>query len=335
MWGKYVPVGRRLSNMRTLLGKRKKNGLKVRPIEIEGRKIAKNFWGLRWCEHLESFADFRNRLPRGRTYVRNGSVGHLEIGRGRVSAVVAGSRTYEISVSIEKLPKSEWERVKSLCAGQISSALELLQGKLSKQVMGIVTNREKGLFPQPKQIKMKCSCPDWATMCKHVAAVLYGVGSRLDRSPEELFVLRGVDPRELIRADLDLAAPAATPDGLEEDDLSAIFGVDIEDTNEKPVVRTRASGTARQTPARKRTRRTSRTRQARDSARRPPRMPLQPSAAWINRLRERLDLSENEFARQLGVVPATVKRWLSATGPLTLNKRSREALRRLNQRSVS
>jgi uncharacterized Zn finger protein len=230
-WAPYVPVAeRRRRAMRKMESLRKK-GVDIQPVRIEGRKIAKTFWGEAWCSHLESFSDYENRLPRGRTYVRNGSVCHLAIAKGKIEAKVSGSEIYSLRIGIKTLPGRKWNAVKRRCSGQIGSLLELLQGRLSDNVMEVVTDRENGLFPHPDEITLDCNCPDWAVMCKHVAAVLYGVGARLDEKPELLFKLRGVDHEELIDADAEAAVSAATSKGkskrLDTGDLSDIFGIDI------------------------------------------------------------------------------------------------------------
>ena len=186
----YVSVAERRRQAQREMEKKRKKGLVVLPIVIDGRLIAKTFWGKAWCENLESYSDFENRLPRGRTYVRNGSVVHLEIQPGKISALVSGSELYSVEITISSLPKPHWKRIKTQCAGKIGSLVELLQGRLSTSVMEVVTQRGEGLFPKPAEIKMKCSCPDWAGMCKHVAAVMYGIGARLDNQPELLFLLR-------------------------------------------------------------------------------------------------------------------------------------------------
>jgi len=230
-WAPYVPVAeRRRRAMRKMESLRKK-GADIQPVEIEGRKIAKTFWGEAWCKHLESFSDYENRLPRGRTYVRNGSVCHLAISKGKIEAKVSGSSLYSLRIRIKTLPGKKWSAVKRRCGGQIGSLIELLQGSLSDNVMEVVTDRKNGLFPLPDEITLDCNCPDWAVMCKHVAAVLYGVGARLDKEPELLFKLRGVDHEELIDADAEAAVSAATSKGkskrLETGDLSDVFGIDI------------------------------------------------------------------------------------------------------------
>ena len=230
-WAPYVPVAeRRRRAMRKMESLRKK-GAGIQPVQIEGRKIANTFWGEAWCKHLESFSDYENRLPRGRTYVRNGSVCHLAISKGKIDAKVSGSSLYSLRIRIKTLPGKKWNAVKRRCGGQIGSLIELLQGSLSDNVMEVVTDRKNGLFPLPDEITLDCNCPDWAVMCKHVAAVLYGVGARLDKEPELLFKLRGVDHEELIDADAEAAVSAATSKGkskrLETGDLSDVFGIDI------------------------------------------------------------------------------------------------------------
>ena len=227
-WRRYVPVAARRAKALREMNKLRKKGKDIQPVEIEGRTIARSFWGKRWCEHLESFSDYANRLPRGRTYVRNGSVCHLAIQPGRIDAIVSGSELYDVTIRIDKLKASVWKSVKTRCSGQIGSMLELLQGKLSQQVMGVVTDRDRGLFPKPGEIKLDCSCPDWATMCKHVASVLYGVGSRLDDRPDSLFLLRGVDTAELIATEMALPGDAASDDALADDALAGIFGIDLD-----------------------------------------------------------------------------------------------------------
>lgn len=231
-WAPYVSVAERRRRAMKKMAALRKKGVDIQPVEIEGRKIAKTFWGEAWCEHLESFSDFENRLPRGRTYVRNGSVCHLAISKGSIEAKVSGSELYTIKINIKTLPGKKWNVLKAKCSGQIGSLLELLQGRLSDHVMAVVTNRQEGLFPLPKEISLKCSCPDWAVMCKHVAAVLYGVGARLDTRPELLFTLRGVNHEELIQADAEKAVTAATARGkskrLATAEIGEVFGIELE-----------------------------------------------------------------------------------------------------------
>src|SRR6516164_10246819 len=206
----YVSAAEKRRRAKKAANALEKKGRKLNPVRAEGRTIARSFWGKAWCENLESYSDYENRLPRGRTYVRNGSVVHLEIQAGKISALVSGSELYSVEITISSLPDPHWKCVKSECSGQIGSLVELLQGRLSKSVMDVVTQRGGGLFPKPAEIKMKCSCPDWAGMCKHVAAVMYGVGARLDDKPELLFVLRKVDHLELIAGAGDSAPVAAS-----------------------------------------------------------------------------------------------------------------------------
>ena len=231
-WAPYVSVAERRRRATKEMDALRKKGVDIQPVRVDGRQIARSFWGEAWCDHLESFSDYANRLPRGRTYVRNGSVCHLALAHGQVEAKVSGSDLYDVKVTIKTLPPKKWNSVKGRCGGQIGSLIELLQGRLSDHVMEIVTHREEGLFPLPGEMSFTCSCPDSARMCKHVAAVLYGVGTRLDNKPELLFVLRGVDHEELIAADAEEAVTAATSRGkakrLAETDLSDVFGIELD-----------------------------------------------------------------------------------------------------------
>ncbi|MDR0780114.1 MAG: SWIM zinc finger family protein [Pseudomonadales bacterium] len=226
----YVPVAQRRANAQKHVAKLKKQGHSVAPIVIEGRKIAKSFWGKAWCDNLEHYADFANRLPRGRTYVQNGSVIDLQLTRGKVQALVSGSAIYTVEITMAVAPPARWKAICADCAGSIGSLVELLQGALSKHVMERVCRPADGLFPAPREIKMACSCPDGAHLCKHVAAALYGVGARLDHAPDLLFTLRGVDRSDLVCVSTDLpitAVAAGSERVLADADMAALFGVDM------------------------------------------------------------------------------------------------------------
>lgn len=298
----------------------------IQPVEIGGRRIARTFWGEAWCDHLESFSDYENRLPRGRAYVRNGSVCHLEIAKGELTAIVSGSRLYDVKITVKTLPKKKWVELKKRCGGQIGSLLELLQGRLSKNVMTVVTDRGEGLFPLPGEMKFTCSCPDWARMCKHVAAVLYGVGARLDAKPELLFLLRGVDHEELISAEAHVAAATMPGKGgrrrIADEALAEVFGIEM--AAELP-----AAGMAAGPVAGKAAR----------SERAPAR--VEHSAVGVlslvsktrpvtgkdvAKLRAKLDMSQSRFSKLLGVSVPTVSNWERASGTLHLQARTLTAL---------
>ena len=225
----YVPVAQRQAEAAMTVAKLARAGKKISPVVIQGRNIATTFWGIAWCENLESYSDFANRLPRGRTYARNGSVVHLEIGKGQIASMVRGSSLYHIEIEIDELPKVRWQALKKECGGQVGSLVELLQGRLSKAVMGLVTDRDKGLFPKPKEIRITCSCPDDATLCKHIAATMYGVGNRLDKEPGLLFLLRGVDQSELIEEAVAPGSSAGKSAMVLKGDLATIFGIELGD----------------------------------------------------------------------------------------------------------
>jgi uncharacterized Zn finger protein len=227
-WRPYVPVAERQAKAARQMARRLGKGVAPEPVILQGGQISRTFWGQAWCRHLESFSDFANRLPRGRTYVRNGSVCHLSIAKGKIDALVCGSELYSVTIRVKALPGRLWTDIRRRCAGQIASLLDLLKGRLSDGVMAVVTHRQRGLFPQPGEITMQCSCPDWAVMCKHVAAVLYGVGARLDRAPDLLFALRGVDHEQLVQAEV-TALPTAKGTGrrLRTGTLEEIFGIEL------------------------------------------------------------------------------------------------------------
>lgn len=197
-WKPYVSAAERRKKAQRKAAALSKKGRTLVPVAAGRGAIARTFWGKSWCDNLQRYSDFANRLPRGRTYLRNGSVLDLQVGGGEVSALVMGSRLYEVAVRVAAVPKTRWQAIGRDCADSIDSLVDLLRGQLSQSVMERMCRPGTGLFPAPAEIKFTCSCPDWAGMCKHVAAVLYGIGARLDVQPELLFMLRKVDAKELI-----------------------------------------------------------------------------------------------------------------------------------------
>jgi uncharacterized Zn finger protein len=240
-WGNYVSVTDRRLKAQKAIAKLRKQGRSIAPVAIEGRNITKNFWGKSWCSNLERYSDIASRLPRGRSYVCNGLVVDLQITKGRIAAKVSGSKLYDVAITIAAVGAKRWRSMCCDCAGSIDSLVELLQGRLAQAVMDRVCRDGDGLFPAPEEIKFSCTCPDWADMCKHVAATLYGVGARLDEQPQLLFALRGVDEGELLAgAGQDLARTTSTPDSravLETGDIAALFELDMveADSPETPV----------------------------------------------------------------------------------------------------
>ncbi len=248
-WKPYVPVAERRKKAEKAAAKAKKAGATLSPIAPYRGAIAKTFWGKSWCENLERYSDYANRLERGRTYVRNGSVIDLNIAEGQVNALVMGSSLYKVAVKILAVQSKQWQTISADCAGSIDSLIELLQGKLSTAVMQRICTPGTGLFPTPKEISFSCSCPDWASMCKHVAAVLYGVGARLDQSPELLFRLRQVDAKDLVsQAGTGIAASKRTPTTskvLDRSMVADVFGIELDQAGaveqKKPSTKPKAS----------------------------------------------------------------------------------------------
>jgi uncharacterized Zn finger protein len=250
-----------------------KKGQPISPVVVQGRAIATTAWGKAWCANMESYSDYSNRLPRGRTYVRNGSVVDLQITPGTVAARVSGSSIYRTTITVKPVPMAKWQQICADCAGGIDSLVELLQGRFSKGVMDRLCRQGDGLFPVPKDIGFDCSCPDGASMCKHVAAVLYGVGARFDSKPELLFTLRQVDPAELLSKAGSgvVTAPAAGERTLAGDDVGALFGLEMDGSTaaataapRKPQAAAKPVGTAR--PSAKPSRLSAKPARARDPA---------------------------------------------------------------------
>lgn len=229
----YVPVAQKKAMAVAAAKKLAANEKRApSPVVIEGRKITKTFWGQAWCDNLEAYRDYANRLPRGATYVRNGSVADLVIGARKIKAIVGGSEVYTVTIEIDSLAKKTWAKLKQDCSSSIDSLFDLLSGKFSNGVMERLTRKDGGLFPSPKEIKLKCSCPDYSDCCKHIAAVMYGVGARLDKQPELLFLLRDVDHQELVTeavSDGNLEhALSSGSNTLAGADLGAMFGIELE-----------------------------------------------------------------------------------------------------------
>lgn len=322
-WRRYVPVAQRRAKAGRGLKSLLKKGQVPQPVSIEGRTIAQSFWGKAWCDHLESFSDYANRLPRGRTYARNGSVCHLEVSPGRIDAIVSGSMIYKTSVAISPLPRGRWASITKAAAGGIGSMIELLRGEFSHEVMRLVTDPASGLFPEPREIKLHCSCPDWATMCKHVAAVLYGVGNRLDTRPDLLFLLRGVDPQELISTGIALPDQAPNAHAIPDSALSGLFGITLDlETSPKASPR-KTGGKMAKAPEKK----------GAVPSPKPSRKQKPFTGKSVIRLRKKLGLSPAEFAQALGVSLASVQRWEQIPGDVRLKPGSAGALQALLEKS--
>lgn len=237
-WGnyKYVPASVKKAKAAKSLEKLSKKNPGLRPVTISGRKLAKTWWGIAWNDNLERYADFSSRVERGRTYVRNGAVLDLKIEPGRITGLVQGTRVkpYDVAIAIEPLNPQTIAQIKNACSGNITSLQELVEGKFPASLAEMFTAKGNGLFPTPREIRFNCSCPDWAGMCKHVAALLYGVGARLDEDPTLFFTLRQVNIDDLITLTLiettvDMLSKSEVKShrSLEDDDLSALFGIDV------------------------------------------------------------------------------------------------------------
>uniref|UniRef100_UPI003AFAEED2 SWIM zinc finger family protein n=1 Tax=Desulfosarcina variabilis TaxID=2300 RepID=UPI003AFAEED2 len=272
---KYVSVAEKRARAEKKIRQLKKKNPNLSPVIIEGRTLAHTWWGKSWNANLERYADYSNRIGRGRSYVRHLAVLDLQIAGGKVDALVQGSRSkpYSVEIDIAALAPPIWNTIRSACAEQLDSLQDLLAGRFPKSLAHLFMQKGSGLFPSPDEIRFGCSCPDWAYMCKHVAAVLYGIGARLDQDPSLFFVLRQVDMDDLIttavqetsRQWIEKAEETTTPT-IAEADLGAVFGIDMDavpDFNSapskgtKPAGKKKAKNAAR--PAKKQSRPTAKT----------------------------------------------------------------------------
>lgn len=261
-WPRYVSVGEKKAKAQRKLKQLKKKNPNIRPIEIEGRTLASTWWGKAWNQNLEGYADYTNRIERGRSYVRHGAVLDLQIKPGRVRSLVQGSRgsPYMVEIKIKAISRAVWKQIKETSGTELASLQQLLDGHFPKALGEIFTAQGQGLFPSPKEIDFDCSCPDWASMCKHVAATLYGIGTRLDEDPGLFFVLRKVKMDDLISQAVQehskkLLSQAQRKTGrvIEDADLADVFGIDLEDgaTGEKPKRRLKKAKTKKKQTQRK------------------------------------------------------------------------------------
>ena len=352
---RYVPVDEQRARTVSEMHELRARGVRVQPIEIRGRTIAQSFWGRHWCEHLESFSDYAARLAHGRAYVRNGSVCHLAIEAGGIDAMVVGSTLYHVAIRVRQLDRSAWSTIATACAGQIGSVRELREGRLPDRVAEALTDRAAGLFPHPGEIVPDCECSDGATMCKHAAAALSGVGRRLDDHPELLFLLRGVDETELI-------GPVATPprghtqlapstNGGDGTFFEVAPGSGRTAATESTVTLHLAEPAASDAPAfgtalpaapaaPRKVKKTLTYRPPAPTAALPARAParadegtggFRPTGELVASLREQCGCSVAEFADLIQVTATTVRRWETTSGPLNLHARPWEALLALHQ----
>ncbi len=342
---RYVPVDEQRARAVSEIQDLRARGVSVQPIELRGRTIARNFWGRRWCEHLESFSEHAARLAHGRAYVRSGSICHLAVEPGGVDALVSGSALYRVTIRVRQLETRVWTAIRRACAGRMGSLADLHEGRLPEPVAAVLTSRVAGVFPQPGEIVPSCECKDRAAMCKHAAAVLSGVGSRLDDRPELLFRLRGVDETELLSGE-----PAPAEDGAaagaagfevgngRSPTAAVLTGSPAEGWPGPDASAAEPAGPAEAPPPR-RVKKTLTYRPPTPAAGLPRAAParalaraaddalvFEPTGELVADLRAQCGCSVAEFADLLQVTPTSVRRWESLSGSLNLHARPRDAL---------
>ena len=209
-----------------------KKGLILEPVHLVGNKIAKNWWGISWIDNLEKYSDYINRLPRGKKYLKSDCILDLKIKKGRIDAIVQGSssKPYEVCVHIKVLNKEKIEDIVQLCENKIESIENLINGKFPDTLKEVFIGKN-GLFPSPNEIEFDCSCPDYASLCKHVASVLYAIGAKFDTDPRLFFELRGIDVNQFIKKAVDnsieklLVEKKKSERVIAEEDMDRLFGI--------------------------------------------------------------------------------------------------------------
>lgn len=246
-WPRYISVTQKRAKAQKKLQQLRKKKPDLKPVIIEGSVLAHSWWGKAWNSNLEKYADYHNRIGRGRSYVRHGSILDLQITAGKVEALVmgTGSSPYSVTITIKPVKKALWSHIQKVCEGKLESLQELLIGKFPKTLSEIFTAKGHGLFPSPRDIEFDCNCPDWASMCKHVAAVLYGVGVRFDKSPELFFKLRKMEMSDLITKavhakskQLLKKSKRKTSRKIDDSEIAHIFNIDLEDNIKIPKSKT-------------------------------------------------------------------------------------------------
>lgn len=242
----YVSVGEKKERSEKQVAKLRKKNPNLAPVVLPTRTLAHSWWGKSWNNNVERYADFANRLDRGRSYVRCGCVLDLQVKQGEVHSLVAGSgsKPYKIKIEIAPLPQHQLSHITNQAKEKLQSLTELLAGKFPTDLQDLFFDREAGLFPTPNDISFDCNCPDWAITCKHVAATLYGIGARLDEDPSLFFTLRHIDQSalvsEVIATQTDaLLKKAASGTGrrrrLADSDVGAVFNVDLQQHSAPPI----------------------------------------------------------------------------------------------------
>jgi uncharacterized Zn finger protein len=162
--------------------------------------FGESWWAKRWIAVLESF-NIGGRLSRGRSYARSGQVLSIDIDKGKVNALVQGSRPkpYRITIQVKALERTDWKKLAQALSRQALFAAKLLAGEMPQDIEKVFEEVQLSLFPEKlRDLTTDCSCPDWSNPCKHIAAVYYLLGEEFDRDPFLIFKLRGLSREELL-----------------------------------------------------------------------------------------------------------------------------------------
>ncbi len=157
--------------------------------------FGKTWWGEQWLNSLNNI-DYSNRLPRGATYARKGAVKKISIKGNRIAAKVQGTRVrpYNIDIIMPPFFDPELSNFIKELSRRPAIISKMLNRELDPAVLSLAEQFNLKVFPkQWSDLKMNCSCPDWAVPCKHLASVIYKVSAEIDNNPFLVFSLHNVD----------------------------------------------------------------------------------------------------------------------------------------------
>ncbi len=200
-YGYYETKAEKRRRIGEKLERLRKTDPNIAPLTIEGNTLAKSWWGKAWGKNLESYADYKSRLSRGKNYVKQGAILDLKIEEGKVNSKISGSgsKIYDCEIHIERLSDERLKKILEHCQNKISTLDALLTGDFSEELLELFQDKSYGLFPSPDEISFRCDCPDVANICKHVAATLYAIGTKFDDDPMFFFELRQIESENLIQ----------------------------------------------------------------------------------------------------------------------------------------
>ena len=214
-------------------------------VKIDGKVISSSWWGQMWCRNIENYSNIRNRLERGRTYIRQNTVKSLSISNNCAESQVQGhsKEPYRVIINIKTIEKSKYDNILNKCENSVDNLESLMTGSFPKEYQQFFTDEEYGLFPKSNEIDYNCTCLDYEKnmhMCKHIAATMYAIGNKLDNDPLIFFKLRGIDISEfsnkILKKETEFVWNNINGESnrkINSNDISFLFGVDCDEIDDE------------------------------------------------------------------------------------------------------